>query len=111
MIVECYTISATNTDVLAAPSRLAAIPYSGTLIMEFQAEMSSDTNHFDLTVQLPNGDVPLDGVRLPLGATAGAINGNDKYSLSFPARQGGHVLVDLTETGTAIVNCRFTLMP
>jgi len=111
MIVEWYTVSATDTDVLAAPSRLAAIPYAGTLTMEFQAEMSSDTNHFDLTVQLPNGDVPLDAVRLPNGVTAGSISTIDKYVVAFKVAQGGHVLVALTETGTAIVNCRFTLMP
>lgn len=111
MIAEWYTISATNSDLLSSPSRLASIPYSGVLTLEFQAEMSDDTNHYDVTLQLPDGSTPLDGTRMPKGATAGAVNSRDKYQLSIPVSVGGHVTVNCVETGTAIMNIRATLMP
>ena len=110
MIVETFHLSATNTDLLVAPSRLAAIPYSGTLIIEMSAGNNDATNNFAVTVQLPNGDVPLDGVHLPVG-TAGAMDANDKYTVAFPVMQGGHVLLSFTETGSTTATVRCTLMP
>lgn len=111
MIVETYTLTATDTDVLNAPSRLAAIPYTGTLIMEFQAADNDGTNGFDLTIQLPNGATPLDSVDVPKGVTDGSWNDNDKYLVSFGVSKGGHVLVNLTLTGSSTCWARFTLMP
>lgn len=111
MIVETYLLSADDTDVLAAPSRLAAIPYTGTLICEFQAADNDGTNYWELTVQLPDGSTPVDAVRIPKGVTTGCWNTNDKYSLAFKVSQGGHVLVALDETGTSTCYARFTLMP
>ena len=111
MIQETFLLSATNTDVLVAPSRLAAIPYSGTLTLEMQADNQDHTNYFSVTLQLPNGDTPIDNQPIPKGATAGAINADDKYVVSFPVAQGGHVLIACTETGTALMSLRATLMP
>lgn len=111
MIVEAYQLTATDTDVLAAPSRLAAIPYDGQLILEFQADANDGTNYWEVTIQLPDGSTPLDAVLIPEGANAGSINADDKYTLSFPVAQGGHVTVHATETGTAVLDVRATLMP
>lgn len=111
MIMESGYLEATDTDVLNAPSRLAAIPYSGMLTLEFQATVADNTNHFDLTLQLPNGDVPIDGQMLPEGSNVGSLDANEKYVVSFPVAQGGHVVVNLTETGTSTVFWRATLMP
>lgn len=111
MIVETFLLSASDTDLLASPSRLASIPYQGILHLEFQAQHNDASNYFEVTVQLPDGSTPLDGVRPPKGVTAGGINGNDKYQVSFPVTQGGHVTVACTETGTAILDARATLMP
>lgn len=111
MIVETYHLTASNTDVLVAPSRLAAIPYAGVLVLELQASENTATNNFEITVQLPNGDVPVQDVRIYDGATLGGMNADDKYSLSFPVAQGGHLLLSATETGTATLDIRCTLMP
>jgi len=111
MIVESYLLTATDTDILAAPSRLAAIPYNGQLVMEFQASDNDGTNGYDLTIQLPDGSTPLDGVDVPKGVTDGSWNKNDKYTVAFAVTKGGHVLVQATETGTASLWARFTLMP
>jgi len=111
VIVETYDLTATDTDVLAAPSRLAAIPYNGTLICEFQCSENDDTNNFVLTIQLPDGSTPLDAVRAPHGTTDGAWHADEKYTVAFGVTRGGHILVDATETGTAELWCRFTLTP
>ncbi len=111
MIVESYALAATDSDVLAAPSRLAAIPYGGTLIIEMQANLNAAANNYAVTIQLPDGSTPLDAVTVPAGVTAGAINMDDKYTVSFPVAQGGHVLISATETGTTLMDFRCTLMP
>ncbi len=111
MIVETFRLAATDLDVLAAPSRLAALPYNGTLIIEMQAQQSDGTNQFVVTIQLPDGSTPLDSVIIPDGATDGAINADDKYVVAVPATMGGHILIQATESGTAILMMRVTLMP
>ncbi len=111
MIVESFRISATTADVLAAPSRLAAIPYNGTLIIEMQAQQNDGTNQMAVTIQLPDGSTPLDAVAIPSGATDTAINADDKYVVSVPATAGGHITIAATESGTAILDMRVTLMP
>jgi hypothetical protein len=111
MIAEFYRLEATNTDVLKAPSRLAAIPYNGTLILEMQAQQSDGTNQFTVTVQLPDGSTPIENMIIPDGATDGALNADDKYTIAVPATAGGHILVSATEGGTAVMMIRATLMP
>jgi len=111
MIVEVFRLEATNADVLSAPSRLAALPYSGTLTLEFQAANNTLTAFWAVSVQMPNGDVPLDSVRIPEGVTDGGLNRDDKYQITVPATQGGHILVDAQETGVSVLIIRATLMP
>lgn len=102
-IVERNTIIATNADILNG-TRLNSIPYNGTLTFEVQADLSNATNSFAMTIQLPNGDVPVDsqlvpGVNPSLG---GVLDERTLFRMSFPAFQGGHFNISLTETGTAI---------
>ncbi len=111
MIVEFFRLAATDLDVLAAPSRLASIPYNGQLIIEMQAQNSDGTNQFAITIQLPDGSTPLDAVVIPDGATDGALNADDKYVVVVPATMGGHILLQAVESGTAIMMIRATLMP
>lgn len=111
MIVESFQLAATNTDVLVAPSRLAAIPYSGMLVVEMQASINEVANHWEVTIQLPNGDVPMDGFIVPEGVNAGSLNADDKYTIAFPVAQGGHVLIAATETGVSVLDIRCTLTP
>lgn len=111
MIVESFVVAATNTDVLAAPSRLAACPYDGQLTLEFQSSANSAANNMALTLQLPDGSTPIDSQGLPAGVTSGGLNELDKYAVSFPIEQGGHVSVSLTLTGTCSTSVRATLEP
>ena len=112
MIVETYLLTATNNDVLAAgTSRLASIPYNGRLILEMQCNSNDGTNNFQCTIQLPDGETPLEDVLVPTGPSGGALNADDKYTVAFDVSQGGHVTVQMTENGTAIAFLRATLMP
>lgn len=111
VITETFHVVGTTSDVLVAPSRLAALPYDGTVIIEMQASANDSSNLITAVLQLPDGSTPLDGVRLPAGVTAGALNADDKYVVSVQAAQGGHILLQLTETGTTTAFVRVTLMP
>lgn len=103
MILESGLISATNTDVLQG-GRLNAIPYGGVLTLQFQSDLADATNNYSLTVQLPNGDVPVDGQLVPGTTTVdiGILDDRQLLQMSFKATQGGHFTIVLTESGTAV---------
>jgi len=105
-IVERNVIVATNADILNG-TRLNAIPYNGTLTFEVMANLANATNRYTMTIQLPNGDVPVDSQTVPAGqevdgALGGQLDDRLLFRMSFPAFQGGHFNISLTETGTAV---------
>jgi len=112
MIYEGAVIAATDTDVLNG-TRLNSIPYAGIVTFEFQASLADATNNYVLTLQLPNGDVPVDGVIVPGNnpALGGVLDERTLLRMSFPAANGGHFVVSLTESGTAICIWRAVLTP
>lgn len=106
MIYEAALISATNADVLAG-GRLNAIPYGGQLTLRFLADLADVTNFYTLTVQLPDGTVPVDGqvVQSSSAGTDGNMKADEVLQFTFVATIGGHFVVSLTEGGTA--TCMF----
>lgn len=103
VIKESFLLSASDTDVLDAPSRLAAIPYAGLMTIEASTTDCDATNNGVLTLQLPNGETPLQNVLIPANgvSTADAVLKTDtELMLQFPVAAGGHVLLQYTETGT-----------
>lgn len=112
MIFEQSLISATNTDVLSS-GRLNAIPYDGKLTLVFLADLGDASNFYSLTIQKPNGDVPVDSQRVNAGSSGAdmVLNNHEWLSFTFNARQGGHFTVSLTETGTAVCAFRAVLRP
>ncbi len=106
MIFESSLISATNTDVLSV-GRLNSIPYGGTLTLLFLADLGTAAALYTLTIQKPNGDVPVDAqtVWASSAATDMTLDEREYMKFSFAATQGGHFIVSLTETGTAV--CAF----
>lgn len=106
MIFESTNILATNTDVLSV-GRLNSIPYNGTLILRFLADLATAAANYLLTIQLPGGDVPVDSqlVQASSSGADGVMDDREVMTFSFPATQGGHFVVSLTETGTAV--CMF----
>lgn len=105
-IVERNVIVATDADILNG-TRLNAIPYNGTLTFEVMANLANATNFFLMTIQLPNGDVPVDSQIVPAGqevegALGGQLDERLMFRMSFQATQGGHFNISLTEGGAAV---------
>jgi len=106
MIFESQIISATNADVMSV-GRLNSIPYAAMLTLRFLSDLGTAAANFSLTIQLPNGDVPVDGQQVNAAnpALVGGMDSRMIMQFSFRATQGGHFVVSLTETGTAV--CMF----
>ena len=106
--------AATNADLLDN-TRLTSIPHSGNLTIQAQANLNNATNRFVITIQLPDGKVPVDAQFLNAGQEGDALGGqlDQRYltQWTFPAPQGGHFTISLTETGTAIASWRIVLRP
>lgn len=104
LIQESYIFTASNTDILAAPSRLSAIPRGGVLTLEFSSTQCDATNNFKITCQTPEGDVPFEDVIVPQNAYSDAENilhTDSRLRYQFTATQGGHFLLSATESGSA----------
>lgn len=112
MIYESGIEAATNTDILSG-TRLNAIPFRGILTFDVLCQLNDATNSFAVTIQLPNGDVPVDAQRVPASnpALAGVLDERMLARFVFPATQGGHFNISLTETGTAVCTWRAVLSP
>jgi hypothetical protein len=104
LIQESHIVAASNTDILAAPSRLSSIPRGGILTLEWSVNASNATNYFEITCQTPEGDVPYENVQVPFNAydNSNDVNHSDsRLRYQFTASQGGHFLLSAVETGSA----------
>lgn len=112
MIFEQAIIVATDADILNG-TRLNSIPYNGQLTVQVSANLANATNNWVLTIQLPGGDVPVDSqiVCATNPALDGVLDQRTLTQFTFPATQGGHFTISLTETGTAIAIWRAVLRP
>lgn len=112
MIYESGIVAATTADLLGA-GRLNSIPYNGKLTIELQSQLNDATNNYTVTIQKPNGDVPIDAQVVPgtNPALAGVLDDRQLLRMSFNATQGGHFTITLTETGTAVCTWRAVLTP
>jgi len=110
MIYESLLVSATNTDVLSA-GRLNSIPFNGKLTLDFLADLADVSNRYVLTLQKPGGDVPVDAQLVPASSSGldGVLDERELMRFTFNATQGGHFVVSLTETGTAVCMVRAVL--
>lgn len=105
--------AATNTDILQG-TRLQTVPAGGYLTFELQASDNDATNNFAVSVQMPGGDTPMNGTRIPCGNStglAGVIDERTNLTATFPIAQGGHAVFSCTETGTAELTWRVTYTP
>lgn len=104
--------SATNADILQG-TRLQTVPAGGVLTFELQAALNTAANNYAVSVQMPNGDTPLNNVRVPgcNPATTGVIDERQNLTVSFPIMQGGHCVFSSTETGNTELSWRVTYTP
>ncbi len=112
MIFESTNILATNTDVMSV-GRLNSIPYNGKLTLRFLADLATAAAQYVLTIQKPNGDVPVDAqlVNASSSGADGVMDERELLQFTFDATQGGHFIVSLTETGTAVCMFQAILRP
>ena len=112
MIYESGIVAATTADLLGS-GRLNAIPYNGVLVIELLSQFNDATNNYTVSIQKPNGDVPIDSQVVPgcNPALAGVLDERQLLRMSFRATQGGHFTITLTETGTAVCAWRAVLSP
>jgi len=106
LIKESFQLVATDADILAAPSRLAAIPANGVVTIEVSCTDSDGINFGELTVQLPTGDIPLQGVTIPasgLSTTDAVLDSDTQMTIVLEILKGGHLLIQYTENGTVVV--------
>jgi hypothetical protein len=104
--------TATNADILQG-TRLQTVPAGGVLTFELQASNNSDSANYAVSVQMPNGDTPLNNVRVPgcNPALEGVIDERQNLTVSFPINQGGHCVFSCTETGATQMAWRVTYTP
>ncbi len=102
--------SADNTDILQG-TRLQTVPSGGFMTFELQSNENDASNYFTVSIQMPNGDTPLNGVRVPGGNADGEIDERKKLVITWPIAQGGHTVLSVDETGTAILAWRVTYSP
>ena len=112
VIVLSSTEGGSNTDILQG-TRLQTVPAGGFLTFEMQASQNYDANNYEVSIQMPNGDTPLNSVRVP-GSNpneSGVIDERQKLMITLPIQQGGHTVFSCTETGTATLTWRVTYSP
>jgi len=105
--------SATNADILQG-TRLQTVPAGGILTFELQVNSSTALNAHTVSIQMPNGDTPMNNTRIPAGNTnglEGVIDERTNLTVSFPITQGGHCVFSTTELGTSILAWRVTYTP
>lgn len=107
--------AATNADILNN-TRLTSLPYGGYLTIQALANLNNATNGYTVTIQLPDGSVPVDTQRVSAGQEVeGALGGQLDSRLldqwTFPATIGGHFTISFTESGTAVMTWRVVLRP
>jgi len=105
--------AASNTDILQG-TRLQTVPAGGFLTFEVQSSDNDATNNFTISVQMPNGDTPMNTTRVPAGNStglAGVIDERTNLTATFPIRQGGHCVFSCIEAGSAELSWRVTYTP
>ncbi len=105
--------AASNTDILQG-TRLQTVPARGFLSFELQSSDSDATNNYIVSIQMPNGDTPMNGTRIPSGNStglAGVIDGRTALKTRFRINQGGHCVFSCTEAGSAELSWRVTYTP
>ena len=104
--------TATNTDVLQG-TRLQTVPAGGFLTFEMNAADNGTADFMAASIQMPNGDTPLNGVRVPRTnpGLIGIIDDRQKMMITLPIAQGGHTVFSIEETGQTTMAWRVTYTP
>ena len=109
-IVISEIVTASSTDVLQG-TRLQTVPAGGFLTFEILSSSNTATDFSTASIQMPNGDTPLNAVRVPAGTNIGSLDNRETLIITLPIQQGGHTVFSLEETGAVTVAYRVTYSP
>lgn len=92
-----------NADILQG-TRLQTLMAGGILTIIIAAADAIAANNYVMSLQLPNGKTPLNGVLVPQGQLTAGVVGilDDRLALKFRARigqGGGHPVFSVVEIG------------
>jgi len=110
LIIVSGQEAATNTDILQG-TRLQTIG-PGVLTIELQASDNDATNNYTASIQLFDGQTPMNATRVPCGTSTGLAGVLDSrtdisYSVRIPRGGGsGHVTLSCIEAGSAELTWR-----
>lgn len=112
VIVLSDVEATSNTDILQG-TRLQTVPAGGFLTFELQATANGTADFMTVSIQMPNGDTPLNAVRIPTGGLAadGILDERQKLMITLPIQQGGHTVFSTAETGNSTLTWRVTYTP
>ncbi len=92
---------ASNSNLLTG-TRLETIPaFSRLLHFRCSCSDNSSTNHALLTIELPNGAIPVDGQRVPANQdnTIGTLDERSLLQWTWAAVVGGRFIISIVEVG------------
>ncbi len=102
VIVLSALLTASNTDILNS-TRLQTVPQNGTLTFLMSASDAIAANNYVVSIQMPDGNTPLDGVLVPQGGLTAGVTGvlDDRTLLGYSGfvEAGGHAVFSVVETG------------
>lgn len=102
--------AASNTDVMAN-TRLLTVPV-GRIKVEICANANDATNNFTCSLTLPGGAAPWLDIQVPGSnpALTGVLDDRQMLAGIFDITEEGHVVLSVTESGTALLDWRITSM-
>ncbi len=103
---------ASNADILQG-TRLQTVPAGGILTFELQSTGADNLTNNTVSIQMPNGDTPLNNTLVPAcnPSLAGVIDERQNLTVSFPISQGGHCVFSTVESGSTQLTWRVTYTP
>lgn len=114
IIIVAGQETANNTDILQG-TRLQNVPSNGVLTFELQAsDAVVGTASYTVSIQLPSGDTPMNGVLVPAGSVAGlagVLDERENLTASFRVNQGGHSVFSCVEDTAGELTWRVTFTP
>lgn len=111
-VIVLSDLDGSNTDILQG-TRLQTVPAGGFLTFEMESDLNNSANYSAVSIQMPNGDTPLNDVHVPAqpGAVQGVIDDREKMMITLPIAQGGHTVFSVAQTGAAVMTWRVTYSP
>ena len=114
VIIDSGIEVASNSDILQG-GRLQTIPQRGTVLFLMSAADNNPTDQYVVSIQLPDGRTPMNGVIVPQGQLTAGVVGimDDRLMLAYEAKinQGGHVVFSCVETGDSELFWRIIYKP